>query len=77
MTFELLLAFDTDDPEFVRGVEVGRLWHIARSDVDTIDETIHASNAEMAMRIGEATGRPFTAARVDDMWIRISYEAAV
>ena len=30
--YALALAFDTDSPEFVRGVEIGRLWEQLKTD---------------------------------------------
>jgi hypothetical protein len=56
--YSLLLPFDTDDPEFARGVEVGRLWELLKTG-EEVSETIHATNAEMVMRLGEATGRGY------------------
>lgn len=67
MTFGLLLAFDTDDPEFVRGFECGRIWSELRSCEDTAlgPYTMHASNAEMAIRIAEASGRIASSEELD------------
>ena len=42
----LALAFDTAGADFVRGVEVWRLWERMRSD-EPIDAQVHASNAEI------------------------------
>jgi len=57
--FALVLAFDTDAPEFVRGFEAGTI-HKALSTADpnvtALGWTIHTSNLEMALRIGAATG---------------------
>lgn len=59
--YSLVLAFDSDEPEFCRGFEAGRLWEQLKHDEDKIHQTIHATNAEMAMRMCESTGRSFTA----------------
>ena len=67
----LLLPFDNDNPRFVDGVEIGRLWEIVKRDYDVV-ETVHARNAEMVMRIAEATGRKFSAEHVDDTWIVVT-----
>jgi hypothetical protein len=73
-TYSLALAFDSDDPEFVRGVEVGRLWEILKSRPDEqVTEVIHLSNAEMALRIGEALDRHVIADPSDDGWTAITY----
>ncbi len=55
--YALALAFDTDDPEFCRGVEVGRLWEMLHGTDDPIEESVQTSNAEMVLRMAEATGR--------------------
>lgn len=74
-SFSLLLAFDTDDPEFARGVEVGRLWEQLKTR-ERICETIHASNTEMAIRMCEALEREFHAHSLDDRWTDLTVEAA-
>lgn len=72
----LALAFDTDDAEFARGVEVGRLWErLTNSPGDEVEEMIHTSNAEMAMRIGEALGRDVVSAEHDDTWMTVTFAA--
>lgn len=68
--FDLLLPFDTDDAEFVRGFEAGRLWEQLKSG-EPIDQTIHAANAEMAIRMCEAAERQFSAEELDETWIEL------
>jgi len=72
--YELLLAFDTDHPEFCRGFEAGRLWQRIREDHTTWDEVIHVSNAEMLIRMCEAEGRKFRSEDVDDLWVKVEIE---
>lgn len=72
--FSLALAFDTDDPEFVRGVEAGRLWEQLKSG-EQVDQTIHATNAEMAIRMCEALDREFTAQVLDETWVELYVDA--
>jgi hypothetical protein len=75
----LLMAFDTDDPEFARGFEVGRLWqqlHAAPTAESFEGELVHANNAEMLMRLGEATGRSATAVEIDGHWLKVSFGPA-
>lgn len=72
--YTLILPFDSDDPEFVRGFEAGRMWQRIKNDHTTWDEIIHASNAEMVMRMCEVQTRTFRAEEtgVDDfvrVWI--------
>lgn len=75
--YGLLLGFDSDDPEFCRGVEAGRLWEQLKSG-EPVEQMIHATNAEMAIRMCEALEREFSAEPIDDTWIEFrSDEAAV
>jgi hypothetical protein len=68
--YGLILPFDSDEPEFVRGFEAGRLYEQLHGD-EPFSQTIHASNAEMAMRMCEAVGRDFSADQVDHNWIEL------
>lgn len=62
----LLMPFDTDDEQFARGFECGRVYQMVGDIINELDEddygaalgelsplTIHAVNAEMVMRIAE------------------------
>lgn len=49
----LALPFDTDDPEFRRGVEVGMLWQRLQTEPLPLHATVKGVNAEMVMRIAE------------------------
>lgn len=72
--YALALAFDTDEPEFARGVELGRLWETLKAQPDEkITQTIHAANAEMALRVGEALQRAVSAVEHDDVWMSVTY----
>jgi hypothetical protein len=70
------LAFDTNAPEFVRGVEIGRLWEIVKQTDDEVEEFVHASNAEMVLRIAEATGRTVRSEELNEPWLLVTFEAA-
>lgn len=75
--YQPVLAFDTDDPEFARGVEVGRLWEQLRNEPDAFVQEIHATNAEMVLRMGEATGRTVAAEEMDgDVWMLLKVDRA-
>jgi type IV secretory pathway ATPase VirB11/archaellum biosynthesis ATPase len=65
---ELICPFDTDDPEFVRGFEIGVLWERLQSG-EACEVTIHATNAEMVIRLAESTGREFCAEDMGDDWL--------
>ncbi len=69
---DLVCPFDTDDPEFTRGFEAGVLWATLRSG-EPCEATIHGTNAEMAMRMAEATGRPFCGEDLGDDWLAVSF----
>lgn len=71
------LAFDTDDPEFVRGVEIGVLWVglLAADDDAEVEQTMHTSNAEMAIRMAEALGRRTRIEFDDGHWMHVVFEA--
>lgn len=68
-----LLKFDTDDAEFARGFETGRLWALLRGTDDEVVETVHAENAEMILRLGEATDRHVRAVELDENWIEATF----
>jgi len=69
---DLICPFDTDDPEFVRGFEVGTVWSQVRTGEPCV-VTVHATNVEMVMRMAEATGRLFEAEDLDDDWIAVAF----
>ena len=59
--YKLMLKFDTDEPEFMRGFEAGRLWMLISrvADHELMSEELegtlfHAVNAEMVLRMLEA-----------------------
>jgi hypothetical protein len=70
----LRLAFDTPGSDFVRGVEIGRLWELLQSD-GPVEQQVHASNAEMLLRMAETTGRPVQADILDDTWLHVRFDA--
>lgn len=71
-----MLPFDTDDPEFVRGFECGDLWRQLNLDVSAFEQHIHATNAEMVLRMAEAAERKVTAEHLDDTWMIVRVEEA-
>jgi hypothetical protein len=72
--YGLALAFDTSEGDFMRGVEVGRLWEQLKSD-EPVEQEVHASNAEMLLRMSESTGRPLKADVLDDTWLLACFDA--
>lgn len=76
MAYDLVLPFDTDDPEFVRGVEIGRLWENLKSTPEAFDSVVHLSNAEMVLRIAEAEDRTVQSEELDETWMRVKFDTA-
>lgn len=70
------LRFDTTASDFVRGVEVGRLWEMLKNDGEPVEEIVHASNAEMLMRVGEASCRAVQREELGDGWLLVKFDAA-
>lgn len=65
--YNLVLAIDTDDEEFVRGFQIGQLWERLHHQNHAIG-MIYTRSAEMVMRMAEAKGLPFSATVYDDEW---------
>jgi hypothetical protein len=71
-----LLPFDTDDPQFARGFEAGRIWALLDADPDrAIDELVHGANGEMLLRMSEATGRAVRWEQLGDEWFQVRFDA--
>lgn len=69
-----LLAFDRDDPAFVLGVEVGILWQRLHDEPHPVEAVVHAANAEMVLRLAEATDTTAVADEaVDGDWLSVSF----
>lgn len=74
MRYVLTLPFDTDNPEFIRGAEIGMLWQRLVHGEIPVQATIHSTNAEMMMRIAEAKGVQFSAELTDyDEWLFVTF----
>jgi hypothetical protein len=72
--YGLLLAFDADG-DFVRGFEAGRLWTQLQDPEEhetLIGQALHATNAEMILRMGEALDLEIAAEPQDETWITIT-----
>lgn len=51
------MEFDSDDPDFTRGFEAGRVYEALLPHTRaSLEVQIHSSNYEMMTRIGVATG---------------------
>ncbi len=73
MTFELLLPFDTDNIEFARGFEAGRIWTLMDENPDKLTGLIfHAENSEMILRMIEKKGLSLKAKfTTDEEWMML------
>jgi hypothetical protein len=54
-----LLEFDTADDLFYRGFQCGEIWACLVDGVKEVQAIVSADNAEMVMRMTEATGYSF------------------
>jgi diphthamide synthase (EF-2-diphthine--ammonia ligase) len=64
----LLIAFDNETPDFARGFECGRVWALMREDDSEHSFEMHTDNAEMVLRLAEASGRTVRWVEHDDTW---------
>lgn len=71
--FGLVVAFDRDTDDFVRGAEVGMLHQRLRSEPLPIEATMHVSNAEMALRLAESAGCSVRAEPLGDAWLAVLF----
>lgn len=71
--FDLLLPFDRDSTEFVRGVEVGMTWARLAEEPRPFAMVAHVDNAEMMLRIAEAYGLCVTATETDGDWLELTF----
>jgi hypothetical protein len=71
----LLIKFDTNDPEFARGFEVGRIYALLEEgSLSTLRGLLfHATNAEMLLRAADRHGVEIRATSLDDTWMEITH----
>ncbi len=62
--------FDTDDPEFQRGFEIGILWERLSSD-GACHMAVSAANTEMVLRVAKAFDCTFSGQELADDQISI------
>lgn len=75
MRYSLKLPFDTDNPVFALGFELGCVWGHLQIDDGPQLITMHAANAEMILRIAEATGREVSSTELGNGWIAVQFGA--
>lgn len=71
-TFGLRLAFDSDDPEFTRGFEIGRYDTILGRDGEA-EGYLHPENAEMVMRLAETHDCDVAAKDIGYGWMWVTF----
>lgn len=83
--FGLFPKFDTADPAFAYGFECGMIWGELREcqhgDVTCAghSHTLHVVNAEMIMRMGEATEHAVCGQSVEgheNEWLEVEFDAS-
>ena len=67
---DAVLQFDTDDPEFQRGFEIGILWERLSAD-GACHMAVSASNTEMVLRVAKAFDCVFSGQELADDHISI------
>lgn len=71
--YTLAIAFDTDDAEFCRGVEVGMIYGRLLAEPRPVLAVVHASNAEMMLRLAEATSTSVRSVDLDEDWLEVTF----
>jgi len=71
--YGLLLPFDRNEPEFSHGFECGRIWAVLADWEGEHEFEVHKVNAEMMVRIAEATERQVTLNDLDGTWTTASF----
>lgn len=75
IAYGLVHAYDSDDPEFVRGAEVGALEAKVQLLGDVaIHDVMRRSNSEMVRRIAQGARRDFSISPIDDTWMDVTIE---
>jgi hypothetical protein len=75
-SFGLRLAFDSDDPEFTRGFEVGRYDTLLNFE-DFVEGYLHPENAEMVMRVAESHSFDVVAKDIGHGWMWVTFTKRV
>jgi hypothetical protein len=76
--YHLVFKFDTDEPEFARGFEAGKLYAtigdslFGVSELESAGFVIHHANTELVMRMAEKFNLSFTATEIDDEFVSVA-----
>lgn len=69
--YGMVLPFDTDDEEFVRGFVLGMMWRSLELQ-GWAHGLVYPRSAEMVMRMAESKGLSFTAIAHGDDWLEVT-----
>lgn len=73
--FALVLKFDNVEPEFAYGFECGRVWGLLQMyPASEINEIMHSENAEMILRMAEATKRRVIATSISEIHVEVVFQ---
>jgi hypothetical protein len=70
----LMSVCDASGEEFLRGLEIGRLWEQLRSE-EPVQTRVRAANVELLLRMSAASSRPLKADAVDETWLLARFQA--
>lgn len=71
--YRLVVAFDRESEDYARGAEIGMLFERLRRETPPVSTVIHASNAEMALRLAESLGLSVQSEELGDDWLEVVY----
>jgi hypothetical protein len=73
-SFKPILEFDCQSADFARGFEAGRVWAALNEyPVRAVDVCAHGTNAEMVIRMAEATARQVASEEIGADWLRVRF----
>lgn len=75
MSFVQTLVFDRDSEDFVLGAEVGGIFEQLQYEHGEVEAIMHVQNAEMALRMAEASARSVQSEELGDGWIYVVFGA--
>ena len=71
-TYDLVLPFDTDDPEFCRGFEAGTLWERLKQQPEEVEEIVHEGNQPLLREMAHRLGYRLECEDVRDGWMGVT-----
>lgn len=69
------VEYDSDNAEFLRGIEVGYLEALLQINDDRpVEHLVHRFNEEMVRRFAHTYGRLYTTEPVDEAWMVVRFD---